>query len=95
MYFHTNLGGTLKWTKTATRVMEFEQFAGAYIESHPDDISKDGLIRLGTASLDQVRQLQKVSPDASRAYAGNNLYTIVVASYDAQAKQLGLATVCS
>jgi hypothetical protein len=75
-----------KWIKTAPRIMDIEKFAREYLESHPDDISKDGLLRLGTASLEEVRRLVKASPDAPKAYAGNNLYTIVVASYEPKTK---------
>ena len=76
-----------KWIKTAQRVMDIEKFTKEYIEAHLDAISGAGLLRLGTASLEQVRQLQKFSPDAPRAYAGNNLYTIVIASFDPKTKR--------
>lgn len=73
-----------QWVKTAPRVMDIEAFAKGYIESNPDDISESGLLRLGAASLEQVRQLQRFSPDASEVYAGNNFYTIAFASYEPQ-----------
>ncbi len=81
------------WIKTAKRVMDIELFAKQWLEAHPQDLSSELIVRLGAESLSQVRELVKVSPDAPRAYAGNNLYTIAVASYDRASRTARIAGV--
>jgi hypothetical protein len=82
-----------KWIKTAPRVMDIERFSKNYLEAHPDDMSDVGVVRLGTASLQEVRKLVQFSPDAPDAYAGNNLYGIVVASYDRVLRRAAIGVV--
>ena len=63
--------------------MDIERFSKNWLESRSQELSSELIVRLGTDSLAQMRELVKVSPDAPRAYAGNNLYTIAAATYDA------------
>jgi hypothetical protein len=71
--------------KKARRVMDIEQFAKSWLESNTGVLTADQIRRLGVDSLEQVRSLVRFSPDAPKAYAGNNFYTIVVARYDRKA----------
>lgn len=73
------------WIKTGRRVMDIEQFAKSWLETHTGVLTADQIRRLGVDSLEPVRSLVRFSPDAPKAYAGNNFYTIVVARYDRSA----------
>lgn len=81
------------WIKTGRRVTDIEHFAKHWLASHPEDLSSGLMIRLGTDSLTEVRELVKVSPDAPKAYAGNNFYTIAVMSYDAVSRSAKVGVV--
>jgi hypothetical protein len=75
------------WVKNAARVMDIEACVKAFLESKPDEpLSESLLMLVGDVSLEEVKKLTDFSPDAPEAYAGNNLYTIVVGSYDAKAR---------
>lgn len=74
------------WIKTGRRVMDVETFAKGWLEANAGVLTADKVRQVGIESLEQVRALARFSPDAPQAYAGNNLYTIVVASYDPPAR---------
>lgn len=70
------------WLNGAKRVMDVETFAKAWLEKHPGPLTRQLMGQLGSESLDLVRALVRFSPGAPRAYAGNNLYTVVAARYE-------------
>jgi hypothetical protein len=73
------------WIKTGPRVMDVEHFAKEWMGRNPGSLTQAMLQRLGLESLEQMRGLVRHSPDAPKAYAGNNFYAIVVTRYDRQA----------
>lgn len=72
--------------ESAPRLLDIAAVVESYLEHQPDDIARVSLEGVSAACVAAVQDFQKSRPEALDAYAGKELFSVVMAAYDPRSR---------